>query len=85
VSTVGIIAFIGLAAPHIARFIYGPKHRPLVIQSALIGSLILVVADTLARTLAAPNELSIGLITSLVGAPILVALVSFKNNVWRVQ
>jgi iron complex transport system permease protein len=85
VSTVGIIAFIGLAAPHIARFIYGPKHRPLVIESALIGSLILVVADTLARTLAAPNELSIGLITSLVGAPILVALVTFKNNVWRVQ
>jgi iron complex transport system permease protein len=85
VSTVGIIAFIGLAAPHIARFIYGPNHRLLVIESALIGSLILVIADTVARTLAAPNELSIGLITSLLGAPILIALVSVKNNVWRVQ
>ena len=85
VSTVGIIGFIGLAAPHIARFIYGPAHRLLVLESALIGSLILVLADTLARTIAAPNELSIGLITSLLGAPILIALVSIKNNVWRVQ
>ena len=85
VSTVGIIGFIGLAAPHIARFMYGPSHRFLVIQSALIGSLILVVADTLARSIAQPNELSIGLITSLLGAPILIALVSIKNNVWRVQ
>jgi iron complex transport system permease protein len=85
VSTVGIIGFIGLAAPHIARFIYGPAHRLLVIEAALIGSLILVVADTFARSIAAPNELSIGLITSLIGAPILIALVSIKNNVWRVQ
>lgn len=85
VSTVGVIAFIGLAAPHIARFIYGPNHKLLVIESALIGSLILIVADTLARTVAAPNELSIGLLTSLLGAPILIALVTFKNNVWRMQ
>lgn len=85
VSTVGVIAFIGLAAPHIARFIYGPKHRLLVIGSALIGSLILVIADTLARSIAAPNEISIGLLTSLLGAPILIALVSMKSNVWRVQ
>jgi iron complex transport system permease protein len=85
VSTVGIIGFIGLAAPHLARFIYGPSHRLLVIQSALIGSLIIVIADTLARSIAAPNELSIGLITSLLGAPILIALVSLKSNVWRVQ
>jgi iron complex transport system permease protein len=82
---VGIIGFIGLAAPHIARFMYGPSHRFLVIQSALIGSLILVVSDTLARSIAQPNELSIGLITSLLGAPILIALVSIRNNVWRVQ
>ena len=85
VSTVGVIGFIGLAAPHIARFIYGPKHRLLVIGSALSGSLILVFADTLARSIAAPNEISIGLLTSLLGAPILIALVSMKSNVWRVQ
>jgi iron complex transport system permease protein len=83
VSTVGTIAFLGLAAPHIARFIYGPAHRFLVIQSSIIGALILVIADTLARTVAQPNELPIGLVTSLIGAPILIALVALRNTTWR--
>jgi len=83
VSTVGSIAFIGLAAPHIARFIYGPSHRKLVAHSAVIGGLIVVVADTVSRTIAQPNELPIGLATALLGAPVLIALVAFKNNVWR--
>ena len=85
VSTVGSIAFIGLAAAHIARFIYGPTHRTLVVHTAIIGAFLVVVADTLARTLAQPNELPIGLVTSLLGAPVLIALVSIKNNVWRTQ
>lgn len=85
VSTVGSIAFIGLAAPHIARFVYGPRHRTLVLHSALIGALIVVVADTLSRTIAQPNELPIGLATALLGAPVLIALVAFNNNVWRTQ
>ena len=85
VSTVGSIAFIGLAAPHIARFIYGPLHRKLVVHSAIIGGLIVVVADTVSRTIAQPNELPIGLATALLGAPVLIALVAFKNNVWRTQ
>ena len=85
VSTVGVIAFIGLAAPHIARFIYGPSHRGLTLHSALIGALIVLVADTLSRTIAQPNELAIGLATALIGAPILIALVTVKNNVWRTQ
>lgn len=85
VSTVGSIAFIGLAAPHIARFMYGPNHRKLVTHSAIIGGLIVVVADTLSRTIAQPNELPIGLATALLGAPVLIALVTFKNNVWRTQ
>ena len=85
VSTVGSIAFIGLAAPHIARFIYGPTHRTLVVHTVIIGAFLVVVADTLARTLAQPNELPIGLVTSLLGAPVLIALVSIKNNVWRTQ
>ena len=83
VSTVGTIAFLGLAAPHIARFLYGPAHRYLIIQSALIGASLLVLADTAARTVAAPNELPIGLVTSLIGAPILIALVSVKNTIWK--
>ena len=85
VSTVGSIAFIGLAAPHIARFIYGPSHRKLVIESALIGAVLVVIADTACRTIAQPNELPIGLVTSLLGAPVLIALVTVKNNVWRTQ
>ncbi len=85
VSTVGSIAFIGLAAPHIARFIYGPSHRTLIIHTAVIGALLVVVADTLARSIAQPNELPIGLVTSLLGAPVLIALVSVKNNVWKTQ
>lgn len=85
VSTVGSIAFIGLAAPHIARFIYGPAHRKLVAHSAVIGALIVVIADTLSRTIAQPNELPIGLATALLGAPVLIALVAFNNNVWRTQ
>jgi iron complex transport system permease protein len=85
VSTVGSIAFIGLAAPHIARFMYGPAHRTLVAHSAIIGGLIVAVADTLSRTIAQPNELPIGLATALIGAPVLIALVVVKNNVWRAQ
>lgn len=85
VSTVGTIAFLGLTAPHIARFIYGPAHRFLVVQSALIGGLILLLADTAARSIVQPNELSIGLVTSIIGAPILLALVSLRNTVWKTQ
>jgi len=85
VSTVGTIGFIGLAGPHIARFIYGPSHRFLVGQAALIGALIVLLADTIARTVAQPNELPIGLITSLIGAPVLIGLVTIKNHVWKTQ
>lgn len=83
VSTVGTIAFVGLAAPHIARFIFGPSHRRLIAQCALIGSLIVLISDTLARTIVVPNELPIGLATSLLGAPVLIALVVLKNNIWK--
>ncbi len=85
VSTVGSIAFIGLAAPHIARFIYGPVHRNLIVHTAIIGALLVVVADTVARSIAQPNELPIGLVTSLLGAPVLIALVTIKNNIWKTQ
>ncbi len=85
VSTVGSIAFLGLAAPHIARLGFGPRHRPLVLHSALVGAVILLIADTAARTVAAPRELPIGLITALIGAPILITLVRRNISIWRVQ
>ena len=82
VSTVGTIAFLGLAAPHIVRLIGGPKHRPLIIQSALLGATILLIADTLARTIAAPNELNVGLFTAQIGAPVLAILVRNRKSSW---
>jgi iron complex transport system permease protein len=82
VSTVGTISFLGLAAPHIARLIGGPKHRLLILQSALLGATILLIADTLARSIAAPNELNVGLFTALIGAPILALLVRNRQSSW---
>lgn len=70
-SAFGAISFLALAVPHIARAIFGVRHRIVVAESALIGALLLLLADTLARTVAAPNELPIGLVTALIGAPVL--------------
>jgi iron complex transport system permease protein len=83
VSTVGSIAFLALAAPHITRYLIGPSNRPLMIGSAVIGAGLLLIADTAARTLAAPIELPIGLITSLIGAPILILVLRKSGEVWR--
>lgn len=83
VSTVGSIAFLALAAPHITRYLIGPSNRPLVIGSAAIGAGLLLVADTAARSIAPPFELPIGLITSLIGAPILILVLRRSGEVWR--
>lgn len=83
VSTVGSIAFLALAAPHITRYLIGPSNRPLVIGSAVIGAGLLLIADTAARTIAPPIELPIGLITSLIGAPILILILRKSGEVWR--
>jgi iron complex transport system permease protein len=83
VSTVGSIAFLALAAPHITRYLIGPSNRPLMIGSAVIGAGLLLVADTAARTIAPPIELPIGLITSLIGAPILILILRKSWEVWR--
>ena len=65
----GIIGFVGLIAPHIVRLIGGPDHRFVLPASALLGALLIVVADTMSRTLVAPAELPIGVVTSAIGAP----------------
>ncbi len=83
VSSVGSIAFLALAAPHIARFIVGPQNRKLVIFAAAVGAMILLVADTAARALVPPNELPIGLLTSLIGAPILILTLKRGGDIWR--
>jgi iron complex transport system permease protein len=83
VSTVGSIAFLALAAPHIARYLFGPRNRNLIIFAGVIGALILLIADTASRSLLPPNELPIGLLTSLLGAPILIAALKRSGDVWR--
>jgi iron complex transport system permease protein len=69
VAMAGSIGFIGLVVPHLLRLIVGPDHRLLLPGSALLGAALLVGADLLARTIAVPAEIPIGIVTALVGAP----------------
>lgn len=69
VSASGPIGFVGLIIPHVLRVFYGPDHRILIPAAFLLGSVFLVVADTVARCLIAPAELPVGVITALCGAP----------------
>ncbi len=69
VASAGIIGFVGLLAPHIARHLVGGAHARQTPMSALVGGLLLVLADDLARTMMAPLELPVGVLTALLGAP----------------
>lgn len=74
VSISGIIGFVGLIIPHIVRLIVGPDHRTLLPASALIGSIFIIICDTIARTIIAPMEIPVGIVTSLFGGPFFVYL-----------
>ena len=74
VSFCGPIGFIGMMAPHICRLMVGSEHRVLIPASLLFGGSFLVVCDTLARTLIAPVEMPVGVITALLGGPFFIAL-----------
>ncbi|MCH5349872.1 MAG: iron ABC transporter permease [Oscillospiraceae bacterium] len=69
VSFAGVIGFVDLVAPHIARRIFGAKHKLLLPMSAVIGGIFMVLCDLAARTVITPNELPVGAVTSLIGAP----------------
>jgi iron complex transport system permease protein len=69
VAASGLIGFIGLAAPHIARLFCGSSHARLIPASALVGALLLLIADSVARTAIAPTELPVGVLTALLGGP----------------
>ena len=79
VSFCGVIGFIGLIVPHIARLIFGSDNRHLFTYSLFFGAFFLLIADTLARTLAAPSELPVGSITALAGAPYFIYLLLRKH------
>ena len=70
VTSAGAIGFVGLIVPHACRFAFGPDHRVLIPAAVLAGGSLLVLCDTLARTIVAPTQLPVGAITALIGAPV---------------
>ncbi len=76
VTTAGTVGFVGLVVPHLIRLVSGVDHRSLIPASALAGGSLLVIADTLARTVLAPRQLPVGAITALVGVPLFLILLS---------
>lgn len=80
VSVSGLIGFVGLIVPHVVRMIWGPDHRFLLPASALTGAMLMVVADTLARTVMAPAEIPVGVVTAMGGAPFFVYLLRKRGH-----
>ena len=76
----GIIGFVGLMSPHFVRILVGPKHRRLLPLSMLMGSAILLFSDIVCRFAIAPSELPIGIITSVLGAPVFLTLLRRKRH-----
>jgi iron complex transport system permease protein len=74
VAVSGVIGFVGLIVPHIGRLLWGHRHRALLPAAFLGGGTLLVLADTAARTLMAPRELPVGIVTALLGVPLFVTL-----------
>ena len=82
VSKVGVVGFIGLIIPHLARIVGGPKHKYTLLFSALIGSIVMIWSDVLSRALYSPEEIPIGVLTSLLGAPLFIWIIMnrYKHN-----
>jgi iron complex transport system permease protein len=80
VAVAGSIGFVGIVVPHLLRLAMGPSHRFLLVGSALGGGALLLIADSVARTVAAPAELPIGVITALFGAPVFLFLLVGRNG-----
>jgi len=72
VATAGSIGFVGLIVPHACRFALGPDHRMLLPAATLVGGAFMVLADALARSVAAPHQLPVGVVTALIGVPIFI-------------
>ena len=74
VALVGAVSFVGLVVPHSVRLLIGPDHRYVLPGSAAAGAVLMLLADSLARTIIAPTELPVGIVTALVGAPFFIVL-----------
>lgn len=79
VSVSGTIGFVGLIIPHMVRLVVGPDHRILLTTSVLVGATFMVFTDTVARTILAPVEIPVGIITAFLGGPFFVYLLRRKN------
>lgn len=80
VSFTGVIAFVGLVGPHIARLVIGPGHRHLIPFAAVSGAVLLLAADTLGRTVFAPVVIPVGIVVSVIGAPLFLNLVLARRR-----
>ncbi len=69
VAFTGVIGFVGLIVPHIARQMVGSSHKKLIPFGIVIGSILMVITDTIARTILSPQEVPIGVITAFLGGP----------------
>ncbi len=74
VAACGSIGFVGLVVPHVVRMLWGSDHRVIIPTAFLVGSAFLILADTAARTMLAPAELPVGVVTALVGVPVFILL-----------
>ena len=83
VSAVGLIGFVGIIVPHIVRLLVGTSYRRILPISVLFGAAFLVFADTLARTIMAPSELPLGVVTAAIGAPVFVLILSVRRSYVR--
>jgi iron complex transport system permease protein len=77
----GIIGFVGLIVPHALRLIVGPSHKALIPTTCLAASLFMVVCDIFSRTVFAPVEIPIGVITAVIGAPVFIILIKQRKNI----
>lgn len=80
VAAAGSIGFVGIVVPHLLRLVIGSSHRFLLPSSAIGGAALLLLADSFARTVAAPAELPIGVVMALIGAPVFLFLLLGKNG-----
>ena len=80
VAMAGLVGFVGLVVPHVVRALWGPAHRRLLPASALLGAAFLLVADGLSRTVLAPAEVPVGVVTALVGAPFFLYLLRRREG-----
>jgi iron complex transport system permease protein len=76
----GLIGFVGIIVAHAVRLIWGPDHRFLLPLSAVVGAIFLILADTLARTIAYPTEIPVGVITAFCGAPFFLYLLRRRKS-----